>query len=318
MDHGNITREIALGLRVLRRRIAKANIPSSVLDESINIATWNIREFGRRRRMEASIHFIAEILNQFDLIAVTEVRDNLADLARTLKVLGPYWRAVFSDYIADAGGNRERFAYVYDKRAVTFTGLAAEADSPRKKDKKTKEYLPAISWWRKPYIASFRAGSFDFILLAAHIRWGGKAKERIAPLTLMAEWVDRRRKERHAFDKDIIVMGDFNIPAKGDRLYQAVTGKGLRMPKALFGVHGSNLARNKRYDQILHVPTLGDLFTDNGGVLDFYANSFKPLYRRVNKTKKEFTYELSDHLPLWIQLDVNREEAKLDQIIRSK
>lgn len=318
MNHGNITREIALGLRVLRRRIAKANIPSSVLDESINIATWNIREFGRRRRMEASIHFIADILNQFDLIAVTEVRDNLTDLARTLKVLGPYWRAVFSDYIADAGGNRERVAYVYDKRAVTFTGLAAEADSPRKKDKKTKEYLPTISWWRKPYIASFRAGSFDFILITAHIRWGGKAKERITPLTLMAEWVDRRRKERHTFDKDIIVMGDFNIPAKGDRLYQAVTGKGLRMPKALFGVHGSNLARNKRYDQILHVPTLGDLFTDNGGTLDFYANSFKPLYRGVNKTKKEITYELSDHLPLWIQLDVNREDAKLDQIIRSK
>ena len=44
------------------------------------MATWNIREFGRRKRMAASIHYIAEILNQFDLIAVTEVRDNLKDL----------------------------------------------------------------------------------------------------------------------------------------------------------------------------------------------------------------------------------------------
>ncbi len=318
MKHGKLTRDTALGLRVLRRRIAKADIPSSKLDESINIATWNIREFGRRRRMETSIHFIAEILNQFDLIAVTEVRDNLADLARTLKVLGPYWRAVFSDYIADAGGNKERVAYVYDKRAVAFTGLAAEADSPRRKDKKTKEYLPTISWWRKPYIASFRAGSFDFILVTAHIRWGAGAKGRIAPLRLLAEWVDKRRKERHTFDKDIIVMGDFNIPAIGDNLYRAVTGKGLRMPKALFGLHGSNLARNKRYDQILHVPTLDGVFTNEGGVLDFYVNSFRPLYREVSKTKRELTYELSDHLPLWIRLDVNQEDVELDQIIRSR
>ena len=32
-------------------------------------------------------------------------------------------------------------AYLFDKRAVVFTGLASEADPPRKKDKKTGEYM---------------------------------------------------------------------------------------------------------------------------------------------------------------------------------
>src|SRR5213592_3743765 len=122
MNHGNISPEIAKGLKVLQSRIAKAAIPSSKLDETLNIATWNIREFGKKARTEAAIHYIAEILGQFDLVGVVELRDDLADLGRVLKILGPYWRAVYSDMIPDPGGNRERVAYLHDKRAVVFNG----------------------------------------------------------------------------------------------------------------------------------------------------------------------------------------------------
>lgn len=95
MHHGRMSRETARGLRELGRRIERADVPSSKLDETINLATWNIREFGKKRRRKASLHYIAEILNQFDLIAVTEVRDNLSDLAEVLGILGPYWKAVY-------------------------------------------------------------------------------------------------------------------------------------------------------------------------------------------------------------------------------
>src|SRR6058998_2477771 len=133
MNHGDISPEIAKGLKVLQERIANAGIPSSKLDETLNIATWNIREFGKKARSEAAIHYIAEILGQFDLISVVELRDDLSDLARVLAILGPYWRVVYSDMIPDAGGNRERLGFVYDQRAVAFTGFAAEANPPRKK-----------------------------------------------------------------------------------------------------------------------------------------------------------------------------------------
>jgi hypothetical protein len=49
MFHGNVSLEIAEGLKLLRKRIATANIPSSKLDETLNIATWNVREFGKKR-----------------------------------------------------------------------------------------------------------------------------------------------------------------------------------------------------------------------------------------------------------------------------
>lgn len=323
MHHGNVSKEIAEGLRVLRNRIDTANIPSSSLDETLNVATWNIREFGRKKRRKASIHFIAEILGQFDLISVTELRDNISDLKRVMDILGPYWKVVYSDYNTDRAGNRERIAYVYDKRAVAFTGLAAEADPPRKKMKvivngeEVMEYRSLITWWRSPFMASFRAGDFDFIVISAHIRWDkqGGEESRKRALDLLAKWVDKRRKDKHLIDKDIILMGDFNIPAVGDELFDALTSKGLRIPKSLVGTHGTNLAKNKRYDQILHFPRYTKCFTDHGGVLDFYANNHRPLFPGDAMAKKAFTYQLSDHLPLWVQLDTDIDDEKLDQIL---
>ncbi len=108
MHHGT-SKPIADALIALRSRIEKGGIPSSKLDETLNLATWNIREwcagcanaakaeseallaslvrpvtglaesgFGKKARSEAAIHYIAEILGQFDLIGIVELRDNFA------------------------------------------------------------------------------------------------------------------------------------------------------------------------------------------------------------------------------------------------
>ena len=105
MFHGNVSLEIAQGLKALRGRIEAAKIPSSKLDETLNIATWNIREFGKKRRSEAAIHYIAEVIGQFDLVGIVELRENLQDLQRLLPILGPYWDEVYSDAIPDPVGN---------------------------------------------------------------------------------------------------------------------------------------------------------------------------------------------------------------------
>ena len=312
MHHGQISKPIADGLLELRSRIEKGDIPSSKLDETLNLATWNIREFGKKARSDAAIHYIAEILGQFDLIGIVELRDNLADLDKVLHILGPYWRAVYSDMIPDPGGNRERIAYVYDKRAVTFTGFAATATPPR--TKKGTEYLPDRSWWRPPYAASFQAGNFDFVVIEAHIRWGDSKKARLAELELFAEWVTAKRKESTAVDKDILVMGDFNL--EDEEMFKVLTGYGLKVPDALVGRDlGSNLERNKRYDQILHFPQYPSNFTNAGNVLDFYTGGIKPLFPEMKeKDKLAFTFQMSDHLPLWVQINTDIDNFVLEQI----
>ena len=315
MFHGKVSDDIAKGLLALQRRIERSQIPSSKIDETLNIATWNIREFGKAPRSDAAIHYIAEILGQFDLIGLVELRDNLADLGRVLNILGPYWRAVYSDMVPDAGGNRERIAYIYDKRAVVFNGLAAEAQPPR--TKQGTEYFEKISWWRSPYLASFRAGNFDFIVFTTHVRWGDSHKARVAELESIADWIQERRQEKSVEDKDIIVMGDFNIPARGDAFFKAITKHGLQIPKGLVGVNfGSNLEKDKRYDQILHYATY-DNFCNHGGVLDFFGSEagIRELFP-AGMTKDKFTFQLSDHLPLWIQVGTDITGQQLEQILR--
>jgi len=297
MRHGKISKNLEKKITILRKRIEKAKISPSILDESINIATWNIREFGKKPRREESIHYIAEILHSFDLISITELRNNLDDLKRVMKLLGTDWQVIYSDIIPDHGGNKERIAYLFDTRTVHFTGLAAEADPPRKK--KDSEYIPQVTWWRSPYMASFESGSIDFILLTAHIRWGKTLSSREAPLRILAEWIDKRLKEPGLIDKDIILMGDFNIPNTNSKLYRAITSKGLKIPHALRGSHGTNLVKDKRYDQILHYSHT-NFFSNKGGVVDFYKNNHRLLYPNMEKGK--FTYQLSDHFPLWIQI----------------
>lgn len=315
MHHGKVSKEIAAGLIELRKRIAAAKIPSSKLDETLNLATWNIREFGKARRSEAAIHYLAEILGQFDLIGIVELRDDLTDLGRVLKILGPYWRAVYSDMIPDAGGNRERLGFIYDRRAVTFTGLAAEANAPRQR--KGFEYLPEKSFWRSPYLASFRSGNFDFLVLTVHLRWGDSVEARRQELEMLADWIEAKRREKTNEDKDLIVMGDFNIPSRTDALFRAITKHGLQIPRPLLGAQGSNLEKNKRYDQILHHPIYPENFSQAGGALDFYVAEARihELFP-AGLTKEKFTYQLSDHLPLWMQIRTDIDGQQLEQIIR--
>lgn len=319
MDHSRLNLDELKGLKLLRSRIKAANIPSSKLDETINIATWNIRHWGQKKRKKCSLHFIAEILNQFDLISVVELRRNVSELKYVLDLLGEYWDVVFSDYIPDAGGNKERIAYIFDTRAVQFTGMAAETDGPRKKNRTTGVYEPKFSWWRKPYMASFKAGSFDFVALSVHIQWGTKAGRK-KELEELAKWVKSYMKDEYRVDRDIILMGDFNIDSFNSELYKAISKYGLRAPDAIIhSEFGSNLAKGKRYDQILHHPVqTGSVFTDHGGVVDFYKGNHKSLLPYKDLTKDKFTYELSDHLPLWVQLNIDTADEEVDQLIAQR
>ena len=324
MHHGDVSPQIAHGLLALKTRIIAAKIPPSKLDETINVAVWNIREFGKVRRTEAAIHYIAEILGQFDLVTLVELRSDLTDLGRVLPILGPSWDVVYSDWLDDDGGNKERTAFLFDRRAVIFNGLAAEVDAPR--GKKGTEYLATQSFWRAPYMCSFRAGNFDFIVVATHTRWGNSIEGRQAELQMLADWVDTRFKGKYVEDHDLIVMGDFNVPKIGDKLFKALTSRGLQVPDTLMNLRagdqnigGSNLGKDARYDQILHLPTLKKRFSNAGGTLDFFGSDagIKVLFPDKGYTRQKFSFQLSDHLPLWVQIKTDIDGERLSQIVQN-
>ena len=73
---------IADRLLALRSQLNR-QIPQKTATETLLLATWNIREFGDNRHAE-SVHFIAEIISRFDLVAVQEIARQLDGLTKLI------------------------------------------------------------------------------------------------------------------------------------------------------------------------------------------------------------------------------------------
>jgi len=94
---------------------------------SLIIGSWNIRAFDDgAARLDESYHYIAEIIGTFDICAIQEVKGDLAPLDRLRKLLGPTWEYFVSDVSTHKGGNNERMAFMYNTSRVFFRRLIGE------------------------------------------------------------------------------------------------------------------------------------------------------------------------------------------------
>ncbi|WP_269514905.1 endonuclease/exonuclease/phosphatase family protein [Brevundimonas subvibrioides] len=333
---------VAEGLRRLRKAI-RAEVPARTLDGDLLIASWNIREFDSRKyggRLVDSFYFIAEILSHFDLIAIQEVRGDLSALDRVQGLLGSWWKYLVTDVTEGASGNGERMAFLYDSRKVTFGGLAGEIVLPR-----SKVDPDILQFARTPFVCGFKAGWARIDLCTVHIYYGeGKSLDprRLKEIGDLAGFLARRAKvdappapaagaapaPRASQGADnLILLGDFNIFDPGDATLKAITDAGFVVPKVLTDRAGSNMARDKYYDQI--AIWRGKRFdtTDRGGVLNYYEAVFRPedeaLYAADIKpaksgkppTYKDWkSYQMSDHLLLWAAFKVDFAEDYLTEL----
>ncbi|KAK0331283.1 hypothetical protein LTR94_029546, partial [Friedmanniomyces endolithicus] len=132
----------------------------------------------------------------------------------------------------------------------------------------------------------------------------------------------------------LILLGDFNIFDPKDATLTAITDAGFKIPDVLTrrasdAKGGSNVAKDKFYDQI--AIWRGKRFdeTPRGGVLDFfeavyrmedealYAPEIKPGKKGNLPTYKEWrTYQMSDHLLLWSAFKVDFAEDYLTDLSR--
>ena len=150
--------------RLLRLRgQMDAQIPPKTQTETMLVATWNIREFGGNRTAE-SLHYIAEILSRFDLIAIQEVSADLKGLQKVLSLMGPEWDYIVTGSTDGSAGGGERMAFVYDKSKITFKNIAGELVLP-----KEKLVDGAMQFARTPFCVAFQARWFKFKLATVHI-----------------------------------------------------------------------------------------------------------------------------------------------------
>jgi hypothetical protein len=333
------TLERLLALRgVLDERVASRG-PDNLL-----LATWNIRDFdsnkfGHGPRLQESFHYLAEIIARFDLIAVQEVNRDLEPLRRLLFLLGPNWDYIVTGVTEGPSGNEARMAFLFDRNRVRFANLAGQVVLP-----KAYLVAPAggndgggLQFARAPYVASFQAGWFKFNLCTVHIYFGtdsGEALERrIDEIHKVAAHFKRLQAKEAA---DFILLGDFNIVSPEHRTMQALSRNGFRIPEPLQSFT-TNLGKNKHYDQIAFKQHDKRLEFGSAGVFDFREAVFRDedqdfeayfehmparlrdVHARGRKkgqqrTKAEqrayynrewITWQMSDHLLLWVELKVD-------------
>lgn len=318
-------------LITLRAALSDKNkgIPEKKLTGNLILGTWNIREFGNSKyegRMVESLYYIAEIISRFDLIAIQEVRDNLNDFNSICRILGNDWGVFTSVVTIGASGNKERLAFLYDKRTVSFRNIAGQVILPDTGD--TTQFA------RSPYIVRFQSGWLKFDICTAHIYYGNATKtsdeyhRRVGEISELVDFFARHYVEKKEAN-NLFILGDFNIEDRKSETYKAATSSVFQIPAAILkeNLPGSNVKQDKIYDQILYYNRYNDITFRKAGIFNFFDvvfDNYKTYAKRARKhsgkvtTQKAFddfkTYQMSDHLPLWVEMNTDHTESYLEML----
>jgi endonuclease/exonuclease/phosphatase family metal-dependent hydrolase len=342
--NGDETARLRAVDRLLALREALASAPGAPPQRDVGsllLATWNLREFDSATwgaRIPEAYAFIAEIVDRFDLVAVQEVRDDLRALDQLRFRLGEHWDYLVSDVTEGQAGNRERLAYLYDRRKVQFLGVAGELVLPPVRS--GGQEVPAQQVARTPLMAAFQVGWTKFVLTTVHIVYGDATaapEARVEEIREVARFLRERTESATEPIRNFILLGDFNIFAATDATMLALTDDGgFTVPPAIQRIPGSNVPKDKKYDQIAYRSREGRFeATGEAGVFDYYEHVFRnedeEAYRpaidayiaeraaagaRSPKPPKDDaaartqyrtwrTYQMSDHLPLWTEFRVD-------------
>jgi len=161
-------------------------------DAMITIGTFNLQHFGEADNPER-IRNIAKICRDIDLLALQEIHpDGTAAVTALAEAMGPDYRAAVSDETT-----WERFAFIWRAPVTPI--------SPPFLD-------PSLKLGRRPFVGTFRAGNFDFVVVNVHLFWDGSKKTyphtRSVEFKLLDDWLCYRDD----IELDLLFTGDFNSP----------------------------------------------------------------------------------------------------------
>lgn len=200
---------------------------------------------------------------------------------------------------------------------------------------------------RTPFVVAFQSGWFRFNLCTVHIYFGDdsgeKLKRRIAEIErLVSVFADRQDKENSGAKADpskaenYILLGDFNVVSPEHQTMQALKGKGFKVPAEIDGSR-VRTAEDHFYDQIAVRVDDPRFRVVMGGMIDMFATVFRDtaedraIYRphmpasdpepednHKAKTPEELyrkwrTWQLSDHKPLWIEIETDFADHYLEE-----
>lgn len=323
----------------ITRHFTKRGVPKPAAARLL-LASWNIANLGAQGRTSAALDVIAHILKRFELIAVQEVNEEFGAFEKIVGRMG----SRFGYIMSDTAGNNERLAFIYDTRKVAPANLFGElALRPREYPKRTVKVrytrnkkpkvdtfksLRFVPFDRNPFIGSFEAGSQRFTLANVHLYFGEfqdsktradrkKYARRVLEIYALSRWAGRRANDDATYDKDIILLGDMNVPAmkKNESTYKALIAFGFKPVDHTTKTGGTNLGNDKTYDQMVFAPGAISKKIADHGVFDFDTVIFRSLWKKLNaqmtpkkavtKFNQHVRHHISDHRLIWVQLKID-------------
>ena len=262
-------------------RTTPGDVPVRAVD-SVRVASFNIQVFGEQKINDPSaMPIIVDILRNFDVIAIQEIRAQQDILPRLIDMLNAGGQFHYDYVIGPRLGrsnSKEQYAFVFDRATIEVDRVQLYTlDDPD--DLLHRE--PLIGWFRA------RAGepAFTFSLVNIHTDPDEVDRE----LDVLDDvFYAVRDDSRH--EDDVIMLGDFN--ANDTHLGQLGQVPGL--VRVVMNAP-TNTRGTAQYDNILFHQTATTEFTARGGVFDFL--------RQYNLSLEQ-ALKVSDHLPVWAEFSV--------------
>jgi endonuclease/exonuclease/phosphatase family metal-dependent hydrolase len=257
--------------------------------ETAKIAAFNIQVFGEAKSQKGDVMTVlAKIVREFDVVLIQEIRDASGQtipnfVERINQIEGPNYSFIISERLGRST-SKEAYAYVYNTEMVA---LIQGSDYVYSDVNDVFE--------REPYIASFKIGNFDFVLVGIHTK-PDDAYNEIGNLTLVVSSIQTAKPN----EKDIIVMGDFNADGTyfdeddASNLFKASEYKWLMRNDM-----DTMVKTNYTYDRVV---VLDATFNH-----EYNANTAQVFYfDQVNGLNNQtFVSEVSDHYPVFAQYKTN-------------
>ncbi len=252
------------------------------VEDTFRLLSFNIQVFGRSKMNKPEVvDILVNIINQFDIIAIQEVRDasgesvpllvNMLD-NRFNYILGPR---------EGRSSSKEQYLYIYDKNIFTPVETWTFED-------------PDDIFERNPMAVFFETSRFDFVLINNHIS-PGSAKVEIAYMPTIMEEVEKIFSE-----PDVIAVGDFNADGSYFKEVELVN----IFPKSKYSqlipndVNTTVAVSDNTYDRIIITDNVIEDWTGEYGVY-----IFEDYYEFINVRPKD----ISDHYPVYVELYLNKD-----------